>query len=66
VLGRNVVLRSSSEILNTGSCSFHLVAARETMVAGWCKGEQVFSVIQVGACVTGSWCWNIKGVGASF
>jgi hypothetical protein len=85
VLGRTVVLRGSSGCLNTGSCSFHLVAARETRVAGWCKGEQVFSVIQVGACVTGSWCfhpvgagtfrklvlpsswcWNIKGVGASF
>jgi hypothetical protein len=66
VLRRTVVLRGSSESLNTGSCSFHLVAARETRVAGWCEGEQVFSVIQVGACVTGSWCWNIKGVGASF
>jgi hypothetical protein len=54
VLGRTVVLRGSSGSLNTGSCSFHLVATRETRVAGWCKGEQVFSVIQVGACVTGS------------
>jgi hypothetical protein len=36
VLGRTVVLRSSSRCLNTGSCSFHLVAARETRVAGWC------------------------------
>jgi hypothetical protein len=54
VLGRTVVLRGSSGILNTGSCSFHLVAAKETRVAGWCKGEQVFSVIQVGACVTRS------------
>jgi hypothetical protein len=36
VLGRTVVLRSSSGCLNTGSCSFHLVAARETRVAGWC------------------------------
>ena len=66
VLGRIVVFRGSSGCLNIGSCSFHLVVARETRVAGWCKGEQVFSVIQVGACVTGSWCWNIKGVGASF
>jgi hypothetical protein len=33
-------------------------------VAEWCKGEQVFSVIQVGARVTGSWCWNIQEVGA--
>jgi hypothetical protein len=65
VLGRTVVLRGSSESLNTGSCSFHLVAARETRVAGWCKGEQVFSVIQVGACVTGSagWCFHPVGAG---
>jgi hypothetical protein len=33
VLGRTVVLRGSSGYLNTGSCSFHLVAARETRVA---------------------------------
>jgi hypothetical protein len=66
VLGRTVVLRVSSGCLNTRSCSFHLVAARKTRVVGWCKGEQLFSVIQVGACVTGSWCWNIQGVGASF
>jgi hypothetical protein len=32
-------------------------------VAGWCKGEQVFSVIQVGAFVTGSWCFHPVGVG---
>jgi len=63
VLGRTVFLRSSSEILNTKSCSFHLVASRETRVAGWCKGEQVFSVIQVGACVTGSWCFHPVGDG---
>jgi hypothetical protein len=63
VLGRTVVLRGSSGCLNTGSCSFHLVAARETRVAGWCKGEQVFSVIQVGACVTGSWCFHLVGAG---
>jgi hypothetical protein len=54
VLGRTVVLRGSSGSLNTGSYSFHLVASRETKVAGWCKGEQVFFVIQVGAYVTGS------------
>jgi hypothetical protein len=66
VLGRTVVLRRSSGCLNTWSCNFLLVAARETKVAGWCKGEQVFSVIQVVACVTGSWCWNIRGVVASF
>jgi hypothetical protein len=63
VLGRTVFLRGSSENLNKGSCSFHLVASRETRVAGWCKGEQVFSVIQVGACVTGSWCFHPVGVG---
>jgi hypothetical protein len=45
VLERTVFLRGSSGSLNTGSCSFHLVAARETRVAGWCKGEQVFFVI---------------------
>jgi hypothetical protein len=58
VLGRTVFLRGSSGCLNTGSCSFHLVTARETRVPGWCKGDQVFFVIQVGACVTGSWCFN--------
>jgi hypothetical protein len=63
VLGRTVVLRGSSESLNTGSCSFHLVAARETRVVGWCKGEQVFSFIQVGASVTRSWCFHPVGVG---
>jgi hypothetical protein len=63
VLGRTVVLRGSSGFLNTGSCSFHLVAARKTRVAGWCKGEQFFSIIQVGACVTGSWCFHLVGVG---
>jgi hypothetical protein len=34
VLGRTVVLKGSSGCLNTGSCSFHLVAARETRVVG--------------------------------
>jgi hypothetical protein len=63
VLGRTVVLESSSGSLNTGSCSFHLVVARETRVAGWCWGEQVFSIIQVGACVTGSWCFHPVGDG---
>jgi len=61
VLGRIVVLRGSSGSLNTESCTFHLVAARETREAGWCKGEQVFSVIQVGACITGSWCFHSVG-----
>jgi hypothetical protein len=66
VLGRTVVLKVSSGCLNTGSCSFHLVATIKTKVVVWCKGEPLFSVIQVGACVTGSWCWNTQGVGASF
>jgi hypothetical protein len=72
VLGRIVVFIGSRGCLNTGSCSFHLVAARETRVAGWCKGELLFSVIQVGACMIGSWCFrpvgagNTQGVGASF
>ena len=63
VLGRTVVLRGSSGSLNKGNCSFHLVVAKETRVAVWCKGEQVFSVIQVGACVTGSWCFHPVGAG---
>jgi hypothetical protein len=63
VLGRTVVLRGSSGCLNTRSCSFHLVAARKTRVAGWCKGEQLFSVIQVGPYVTGSWCFHLVGAG---
>ena len=72
MLGRTVVLRGSSGCLNTGSCIFHLVAARETRVARWCKGELLFSVIQVGACMIGSWCFhpvgvgNTQGVGVSF
>jgi hypothetical protein len=71
VLGRIVVLRCSSGCLNTRSCIFHLVAARETRVAGWCKGELLFSFIQVGACMIGSWCFhpvgarNTQGFGAS-
>jgi hypothetical protein len=62
----------SSGCLNTGSCSFHLVAARKTRVAQWCKGELLFSVIQVGSYMIGSWCFHIvgagntQGVGASF
>jgi hypothetical protein len=66
VLVRIVVLRVSTGCLNTGSCSVHMVATRKTRVIGWCKGELLFSVIQVGVCVTGSWCWNTQGVGASF
>jgi hypothetical protein len=63
VLGRIVVLRGSSGFLNTGSCSFHLVAARKARAGGWCKGELLFSVIQVGAYVTGSWCFHPVGAG---
>jgi hypothetical protein len=61
VLGRTGVLRVSSGCLNIGSCSFHLVAARKTRVAGWCKGELLFFVIQVGACVT--LCFHPVGAG---
>jgi hypothetical protein len=53
VLGRTIVLIGSSGCLNTGSCSFHLVTARETRVARWCKGKLLFFVIQVGACMIG-------------
>jgi hypothetical protein len=66
VLGRTVVLRGSSGSLNTGSCSFHLVAARETRVAGWCKGELVFScyagwsLCNWKLVLPSSWCWNIQ------
>jgi hypothetical protein len=63
VLGRTVVLRGSSGCLNIGSCRFHLVAAKETRVAGWCKRELLFSVIQVGSCVTGSWSFHPFGAG---
>jgi hypothetical protein len=63
VLGRTVVLKGSSGCLKTGSCSFHLVTARETRVEGWCKGELLFFVIQVGAYVTGSWCFHPVGAG---
>jgi hypothetical protein len=63
VLGRTVVLRVSSGCLNKGSCSFHLVAARKTRVAGWCKGELMFSIIQVSSCVTRSWFFHLVGAG---
>jgi hypothetical protein len=63
VLGRTIVLRVSSGYLNTRSCSFHLVAARKTRVAGWCKGELLFFVIQVSAYVTGIWCFHPVGAG---
>jgi hypothetical protein len=63
VLGRTVVLRVSSGFLNTGSCSFHLATTIKTRVVGWCKVEPLFFVIQVGACVTGSWCFHPVSVG---
>jgi hypothetical protein len=63
VLGRTVFLRVSSGCLNTGSCSFHLVVAKKTRVVGWCKGELLFSVIQVGARVIGSLCFHPVGAG---
>jgi hypothetical protein len=62
VLGRTVFLTVSSGCLNTGSCSFHLVAARKTRVVRWCKGEPLFSAMQAGACVNGSWCFHRVGV----
>jgi hypothetical protein len=37
VLGRTIVLRDSSGCLNTGSCSFHLVAAKKQ---GWQGGAR--------------------------
>jgi hypothetical protein len=37
--------------------------SQKTRVAGWCKGELLFLDIQVGACVTGSWCFHLVGVG---
>jgi hypothetical protein len=63
VLGRNLVLRVSSGCLNIGICSSHLVVARKTRVVGWCKGEPFFFFIQVGACVTGCWCFHLVSVG---
>jgi hypothetical protein len=63
VLGRIGVLRVSSGYMNTRSYSFHLVAARKIRVVGWCKGELFFSIIQVGAYVTGSWCFHLVGAG---
>jgi hypothetical protein len=63
VLGRTVVLRVSSGCLNTGSCSFHLVATRKTRVVGLCKGELLFSFILVGSFVTGSWFFHPIGAG---
>jgi hypothetical protein len=63
VLGRIGVLKVSSGCLNKGNYSFHLVAARKTRVTGCCKGELLFFVIQVGACVIGSWCFHPIGVG---
>jgi hypothetical protein len=63
VLGRTIFLRVSSGCLNTGICSFHLVAGRKTRVVGWCKGELLFCVVQVGARVTRSWCFHPVGVG---
>jgi hypothetical protein len=63
VLGMTVVLRVTSWCLDRGSCRFHLVATLKTKVVGWCKGEPLFSVIEVGACVTGSCCFYPVGAG---
>ena len=66
MLGRTVVLRSSSGCLNTGSCSFDLVAARETRVVqgrtsvlcyiGWslCNWKLVLEH-------SGIWCFLLVG-----
>ena len=66
MLGRTVVLRGSSGNLNTGSCSVHLVAARETRVVqgrtivlcytGWCLCDWKLVL-------PSSWCWNTQGIG---
>jgi hypothetical protein len=61
VLGRIVFLRVSSGCLKKGSCSFHMVVAKKTKVVGWCKGELLFSIVHVGSCVTGSWCFLLVG-----
>jgi hypothetical protein len=63
VIGRIGVLGVSSGCLNTRSCSFHLVPAIKIRVVGWCKGELLFSVIQVGSYVTLSWCFHPVGAG---
>jgi hypothetical protein len=63
VPGRTIVLGVSSVFLNIGNCSLDLVAARKTRVVGWCKGELLFFVVQVVACVTGSWCFHPVGAG---
>ena len=63
VLGRTIVLRVSSVCLNTRICIFHLVVTRKTRVVGWCKGEPLFSAMQAGACVNGSWCFHRVGDG---
>jgi phosphatidylserine decarboxylase len=59
VLGRIVVLKVSSGCLNTGSRRFHMVLDRKIRVVAWCKGEQFFSTVQVGACVTRSCCFHL-------
>jgi hypothetical protein len=60
---RNTLMQEYQNSDETGSCIFHLVAARKTRVVGWCKGEPLFSIIQVGSCVTGSWCFHPVGAG---
>jgi hypothetical protein len=58
VLGRTGFLIVSSGFLDIGSCIFHLLIAKKTRVVGWYMGEPFFYVIEVGACVTGSWCFH--------
>ena len=66
VLGRTVFLRGSSGFLNTGSCSFHLVVARETRVVqgrtvvlyyiGWCLCDWKLVLEHLE-----SWCFLLVG-----
>ena len=71
MLGRTVVLRSSSGGLTTGSCSFHLAVARETRVARVVLGRTCvlcysgWSLCNWKLVLPSSWCWNIQEVGAS-
>jgi hypothetical protein len=67
VLGRTVVLRSSSGCLNTGSCSFHLVAARGNQGGRMVQGRTLV-LCYTGWCLydwklvlPSSWCWKHSG-----
>ena len=66
MLGRTVVLRGSSGCLNTGSCSFHLVVAKERRVVQginvvlcytiWCLCDWRLVLEHLG-----SWCFLLVG-----